>query len=177
MQGRTLLVAASVGILTAASLVACQGPVACPAIAAAPILTIHITADLAVRLNPLSVTATACQDNGCHDGPLTLTDERPAGPVEPGTEGTGTAVSGTAAPGTAASGTAASGKIGRINMGLLTETPIDLTVAGHDLVGASIGPYRIQFGPRISYPWGSACPRVIIADATWDTTGLRQSGQ
>ncbi|MDQ4492253.1 hypothetical protein RBS60_18795 [Sinomonas sp. ASV486] len=160
MHGRTLLVAVSVGILTATPLVACQGPVACPAIAAAPFLTIHITENLAARLNPLSVTATACQDNGCHDGPLALTEEQPASPATQ----------------SAAAASSSTGKVGRINMGLLTETPIDLTVAGHDLLGTGIGPHRLQFAPNISYPWGYGCPRVVTADATWDTTGLRRSG-
>ena len=151
MVGRVLVAAASAAILTAASLVACQGPVACPAIAAAPFVTLHISADLAAGLDPTSVTATACQDTGCHGGPLALKDEQTSGsPTQPG-------------------------QVGWINMGTLTETPIDVTVSGQSVQGQHLGDYRLQFAPHISYPWGYSCPRVITAEVTWDGSGLHPS--
>lgn len=147
MHGTALLATAAAAILTAASLVACQGDVACPAIAAAPFLTLHIAASVAATLDPTSITATACQDTACHGGPLPLIDEQ-------------------------ASGSASPGKMGEINMGILTETPIDLTVSGRDLLGRPLGDYRLQFVPHIAYPWGYTCPRVITAGALLDGTGL-----
>ncbi|GAB3269129.1 hypothetical protein GCM10027449_03040 [Sinomonas notoginsengisoli] len=145
------MMAASAGILTATSLVACHGEVACPAIAAAPFLTVHISADLAATLNSGSVTATACQDAGCHGGPLALADEQASGSAS------------------------VPGKVGRIGMGSLRETPIDLTVSAQDLQGQHLGDYRLQFAPRISYPWGSSCPRVVTAEVSWDRSGLHPS--
>lgn len=147
MHGTALLAAAAAGALAATSLVSCHGNAACPAIAAAPFLTLHIAAGVAATLDPTSVTATACQDTACHGGPLPLADEH-------------------------AAGSAAPGKIGQINMGSLTETPIDLTVSGRDLLGKPLGDYRLQFVPHIAYPWGYSCPRVITVGALLDGTGL-----
>jgi hypothetical protein len=130
--------------LCLASLTACQSPAACPAIAAAPFVTIHITADRSATLAALS--ATACQDGTCHGGPLALMDEQtPDGTL---------------------------GKVGHVDMGTLSEAPIDLTVSGRDLAGQAIGAYRLRLIPRTEYPWGRDCPRVVVAQATLDASGL-----
>lgn len=157
MIPRALMGAAFCAAFAAGPLSACQGPVACPMIAAAPFVTLHISPDRASTLDPASVTATACQDNGCHGGPFELSDEQPP------TAGTGPAVP--------------PGKVGHIDMRSLTETPIDLTVSAHDLTGRPLGEYRLQFAPSVDYPWGTTCPRVIIAAATWDNAGLRASAR
>ncbi|NUP73473.1 MAG: hypothetical protein HOQ07_02270 [Sinomonas sp.] len=136
------------GLLTTLFVTACwPQPVACPAIAAAPIVTIHITPDRAATLDPASLNGEACQDGECHGGPLTLLDD--SGPnTQPGA------------------------KRAMIMMMTLTESPIDLTVSGANTSGQSIGTSHVRFSPRADYPWGPQCPKVLIAEATLGNQGL-----
>lgn len=149
-QRARLRAAAALAVVTLAlaSPAACQGPAACPAIAAAPFLSVHVSAERAATLS--SITASACQDGQCHGGPLTLTDDDPAGQ-------------------------GGAGKVGQIDMRKLTESPIDLTISGVDSAGHTVGQYRLQFAPRVEHPWGADCPLVVIATVTLDRTGLHVS--
>jgi hypothetical protein len=62
-----------------------------------------------------------------------------------------------------------------IMMTRLTESPIDLTLTGSDVRGVPLGDQRAIITPREAYPFGRQCPRVLIAEATFDAEGLRAS--
>ncbi|WP_422934930.1 hypothetical protein [Sinomonas sp. P47F7] len=148
MQGARKLGAAFACALGACTLLtAClPQPIACPMIAAAPIVTIHVTPERAATLDPTSLTGEACQNGQCHGGPLTLADD--SGP-----------------------NTQLGAKRAQIMM-ILTDSPIDLTVTGTNTSGKSIGSNHVRFTPRVEYPWGRQCQRVLIAEATLDNQGL-----
>lgn len=143
--GAALAWALGTGVLVTACVV--PQPIACPMIAMAPAVTIHVTAGRAATLDPSSLTGEACQDGKCHGGRLTLSDD--SGPnTEPGAQRA------------------------TIMMLTLTENPIDLTVSGRTTSGQSIGEAQVRFAPRVEYPWGRQCQRALVAEATLDDHGL-----
>ncbi|WP_138417260.1 hypothetical protein [Sinomonas gamaensis] len=141
--------AALAAALVALPLAACvPGPVACPAIAAAPVVTIHITPQRAATLKPGTLSGQACQDGLCSGGQLDVMDD--SGP--------------SAGPGW---------KRASILMRSLTESPIDLTLTGTDASGEPIGTQQARFTPRVEHPWGPQCPSTLIAEVTFDVGSLR----
>lgn len=137
--------AAAVAVLPLAACV--PGPVACPAIAAAPVVTLHITPQRAATLRAGTLWGEACQDGVCSGGQLKVLDD---------------------------SGPSASGwKRASILMRTLTESPIDVTVKGTDTSGTPIETLKTTFAPRVEHPWGPQCPAALIADVTFDVGSLR----
>ncbi|MEA5454799.1 hypothetical protein SPF06_08705 [Sinomonas sp. JGH33] len=145
------LAAAFAAGLAALPLAACSHPAACPAISLASVVTIHVAEHRAATLDHASLTGEACQDGACYGGPLELRAEG----------------------GDSTQATPVPSYVAMIQMTKpLTENPIDLTVSGKDTSGASIGDPHLRFSPRIDYPWGPQCPRVVIAETTFDDAGL-----
>ncbi|MDQ4501398.1 hypothetical protein [Sinomonas sp. ASV322] len=127
-------------------------PVACPALSLAPEVVIHVPEHRAATLDRASLTGEACQDGVCNAGPLELRPEGGIGINPP---------------------TSPVSFVAMIFMRKgLTESPIDLTLSGKDTSGSSIGDPHLRFSPRVDYPWGPQCSRVIIAEVTFDDAGL-----
>jgi hypothetical protein len=125
-------------------------PAACPAIAAAPVVTIHVSPDRAATLASATFTGQACQDGACSGGPLELLDDSGA----------------SATPGW---------KRASIMMPRLTTSPVDVTLSGADLRGDPLGDQRVTVTPREDHPFGPQCPSVLIVEVTFDAAGLRAS--
>ena len=122
-------------------------PPPCPAIAAAPFVSIEISPERAATIATLH--GRGCQGGSCREADLELLSF-------PGTPG----------------------RTAQLDMGVLTEDPLELTLTA---TGTSPGPggavsqstAQLTFTPIAEYPFGEHCGKFVHAVVVWDGQGLR----
>ena len=122
-------------------------PPPCPAIAAAPFVSIEISPERAATITTLH--GRGCQGGSCREADLELLSF-------PGTPG----------------------RTAQLDMGVLTEEPIELTLTA---TGPGPGPAggvtqtsaQLTFTPVVDYPFGEHCGKFVHAVVEWDAQGLR----
>lgn len=161
-RAAVLLVAAT----TAFTAAACTPPeVACPAIAAAPAVTVVVEQDYAPHIRSLYLKA--CQDGTCTEGPLEL---------QPGFVSIGEECHHDAAPDAVCSATSSpDGTLhGMLMLDALTESPVAITLTGETQDGTELPALTSTINPTVSTPFGEQCGRFISASARLDAAGLTQ---
>lgn len=147
--------------------------VACPSIAQASGVSVTVAAGYAKAVQGLSMKA--CQDGACKAGKLELVpgttsvDQGCSPAVEaPGGYGYGpdSVCSATSKP----DGT----KRGFLQLPVLTESPMDVTVSGTLSNGRPLPARTLRFTPDGNYPFGEQCGRFITASVVLDGDGLRE---
>ncbi|WP_423183059.1 hypothetical protein [Arthrobacter sp. NyZ413] len=151
-------------ISTAALGSGCQPQVtACPAIAAAPVVSLTLTASYVPSVK--AVHLKACQDGKCHEADLKMRSGSVSVPASCTPQPAG-ACSSVASP----DGT----KYGYLQMGSLTASPIQAEVTGTAADGTPLPTRALDFTPTVAQPWGGQCPATITASLLLDAMGLRQ---
>jgi hypothetical protein len=161
-------------ITTTVLISGCQSfEVACPAIGQAAGVAVTVAADYAPAVRALHLKA--CQDGTCKAADLELVpgtksvDQGCSPAAEPpGGYGPGSVCSATAAP----DGT----KRGMLQLGTLSEAPMDVTVTGTLKDGRPLPLRTLHFTPQGNYPFGEQCGRFLSASVVLNAAGLRQDG-
>ena len=120
-------------------------PPPCPAIAAAPFVSIEISPERAATIATLR--GRGCQAGSCREADLELLSF-------PGTPG----------------------RTAQLDMGVLTEDPIELTLTATGpgpAGGVSQTTAQLTFTPIAEYPFGEHCGTFVRAVVVWDGQGLR----
>jgi hypothetical protein len=136
---------------------------ACPAIAQAPFVSVTVAVDYVPAVKALHLKA--CQDGACHEADLELLPgTRSVDQVcEPSLHGN---CSATPSP----DGTV----YGLLDLGILTESPIDSTLTGLGSDGAPLSVRTLTFRPKANFPYGERCVKFLSAALVLDAAGLRQ---
>lgn len=160
-RAAVLLVAATTAFATAACT---PSGVACPAIAAAPVVTIVVEQDYAPHIRALYLQA--CQDGTCTEGPLEL---------QPGSVSIGEECHHDAGPDAVCSATSSpDGTLhGMLMLDVLTESPVAITLTGEAQDGTDLPALTSTINPTVSTPFGEQCGRFISASARLGADGLR----
>lgn len=149
-------------LITTAGLTACgpgAGGVACPDLGQSNGVALTVAGNYAAQVDVVHLVA--CQDGGCHEADLELMPGSTS--VDQGCTTDGVC-SATASP----DGT----KVGNLDLGVLTESPITATVTGTAAGGALPVRYLV-FKPSAGYPFGEQCPRYLSASVILDSAGLQ----
>ncbi|MDQ0771047.1 hypothetical protein QF031_003796 [Pseudarthrobacter defluvii] len=148
-------------LMTTMSLVpACQpAGSACPAIAQATAVAVTVTAGYSPRVASLHLRA--CQDGTCKEADVELrpgTSTIDQGCIEGG------ACSATASP----DGT----KVATLMLDTLTESPMTVTASGTAPDRTALQVRALEFQPKVLYPFGKQCGKVLSAAVLLDDAGL-----
>lgn len=150
-------------VITTAGLTACgpgTGGVACPDLGQSSGVALTVAAGYAAQVDVVHLVA--CQDGGCHEADLELMPGSAS--LDQGCTNDGVC-SATASP----DGT----KVGNLDLGVLTESPITATVSGTAPDGGGLPVRSLVFQPGAAYPFGEQCPRYLSASVVLDSAGLR----
>lgn len=135
---------------------------ACPAIAQATAVSITVNANYAPRVAVLHVRA--CQDGRCTEADVDL---RPgSASIDQGCTPEG-ACSATASP----DGT----KVGSLMLEALAESPMTVSTSGTTPEGTALPVRTLGLVPRVMYPFGEQCGKVLSASVTLDGDALSQA--
>ena len=138
---------------------------ACPAIGQLSGVSLTVAAGYSPQVKTLHLKA--CQDGKCKEDTLHLVpgtvsvdlgctdDSRPDGSCSATSKPDGT-------------------QRGLLELGTLSESPIDVTANGSNANGRPLPTRTLRFEPRASYPFGEQCGRFVSASVVLDAAGLRQ---
>jgi hypothetical protein len=147
-----------------ASLTSCyyyEGPLPCPAIAQASVVSVTIPVSYVPQVATLHLKA--CQDGVCKEDAVEL---RPGSvSVDQGCTPDGVC-SATASPDGTLTGT--------LFLDSLTEAPMEVTAAGTSPDAQSLPVRTLGFRPRGDFPFGEQCGRFVTATVVLDAEGLRE---
>ncbi|WP_457947657.1 hypothetical protein ACTAQI_17935 [Pseudarthrobacter sp. alpha12b] len=150
-------------LMTTASLISACDPAgsACPAITQATAVAVTVTAGYSPRVATLHLRA--CQDGTCAEDGVELRPGSSSIGQGCNTEG---ACSATASP----DGT----KVGTLMLAALTESPMTVTASGTAPDGTALPVLTLELQPKVLYPFGEQCGKVLSAAVVLDDAGLHQ---
>ncbi|MEE2570266.1 hypothetical protein V1638_12790 [Pseudarthrobacter sp. J64] len=155
-----LLMATTTALLTAA----CSPQEAgCPAIAAAPVVSVTVVRDYVPQVKSLHLKA--CQEGTCAEGDLDL---------QPGSVSMSDDCNRDAGPDSVCSATSTPDGtlIGMLMLERLTDAPVDVVLTGTGPDGAPLPELPHTITPIVSTPYGEQCGQFISAAVNLDADGL-----
>ena len=138
---------------------------ACPAIGQLSGVSLTVAAGYSPQVKTLHLKA--CQDGKCKEDTLRLA---------PGFVSVDLGCTDDSGPDGSCSATSRPDgtQRGLLELGTLSESPIDVTANGSYANGRPLPTRTLRFGPRASYPFGEQCGRFVSAAVVLDAAGLRQ---
>src|ERR671927_33018 len=160
-MGRTGVLLAT--ITTTALISGCHAfETACPAIGQLSGVSLTVAAGYSPQVKTLHLEA--CQDGKCKEDTLHLV---------PGTVSVDLGCTDGSRPDGSCSATSKPDgtKRGLLELGTLSESPIDVTANGSNAKDRPLPTRTLRFEPRASYPFGEQCGRFVSASVVLDAAG------
>ncbi|CAM3152265.1 hypothetical protein PSET11_00205 [Arthrobacter ulcerisalmonis] len=148
-------------LCTTAVLAAACGPadVACPDLGQSSGVSLTVAASYVTQVESLHIRA--CQDGICHESDLDLMPGSVS--IDLGCDSKN-ACSATSSPD--------GSKVGFLDLGVLTDSRMTVTVSGTNSAGTALAVHTLEFEPVSSFPIGEQCGQFLTAAVSLDNEGL-----